>query len=543
MNSPFLCESCFEMVIIVSYSKTNAISWGNYENEKSELAHLAKNKRYSSNDENIKGSTHPLNSNPSLIAENLERVVFNKSLPKQKSNKDYLLSETHILQKKTLSEDFNSKKKISQNSQIRPSNSEKDRTSLSKSQNGMPEGKRAINIDDKNTIDPSQRLDYLEKEFCIAKKKMITPELSKFQKKSNQSDLKSSARFKKKSVQEVEALRRQPSHKPRTSKHIIKRLPVAISFISALGLLAVSIPSIKRFLSSNHKNPSITRKTHNNHSDKKNDIDSYLDLVNYEQSKKFLVEYLASNSVKEAKHFILPDPRINSALVKYWKPRTFEDITYTQGASTILPNNEGIMHPFSCRDSDNITYTYPVFHLKKEDRYYIGWRTAEQIEDLTVRDIISEKLVSVTKVRCLLVQEHYYNYGYDEKDWLSFNCYSPYNTLEKSYCLKVFLRRDSPNVKKIQNVLMHQSGFDILDKETPPHDYSAELVNLDPEKIKNFRKKYAVATNKPSARLVLEINFTNPDKGIAEITNFISAHAIEHLLKYQLPFIKESRVH
>lgn len=46
----------------------------------------------------------------------------------------------------------------------------------------MPDGKREINIVDKNTTDQSQRAEYQVKEFCIAKKKKITPKLSKFQK-------------------------------------------------------------------------------------------------------------------------------------------------------------------------------------------------------------------------------------------------------------------------------------------------------------------------------------------------------------------------
>lgn len=337
-------------------------------------------------------------------------------------------------------------------------------------------------------------------------------------------------------------LRRQPTHKSKTFKHIKKYLPIVIGLICSLGFVAVLISPIKHFLISSTKQGGTTRKVHNNHSNNKENLDIYLNLANHEKSKKFLEEYLACYSVKEAQKFILPDPQINSALVRYWRPRTFEDITFVNGGATILPNNEGFMHVFICQNDDNINYTFPVYHLQSEDRYYIDWRVAEQIEDSTVSEIISKKSTITTKVRCFLVQEDYYNYSYDSKEWLSFNCYDSHNILKKSSCLRVYLRRDSSITKKIQSAFMNQSGLDILAKKLTLNNYSNELTNLKPKTIPELRKKDELVTNKPHAQMVLEINIKNPNIGIAEISGYICSTTVEYFLKYQLPLIKKSRV-
>ncbi len=267
------------------------------------------------------------------------------------------------------------------------------------------------------------------------------------------------------------------------------------------------------------------------------DLSLYLSLGDHEDAQQFLEEFLKCDSVEKAKKYVLPDSNIDSALEKYWQPRSFESVELIEGSAKVLKDKVGVVYLFRAKDISGSVFTYPVYYLKGTNIKYIGWRFAEQIEDASVSDIVSKNLTGVHKVRSLLVKEDYYNFGYDANEWISFNCYNSSSNLENLMSLRCYLKRNSESFEKIVNAFRKQSGTNILEKREGFHKKSKRSF-LKPFSLYELEKQEDVSAQKPYARLIIELNVKDAKNGVAEISGFVCETSDEYFEEYQLPYLK-----
>ena len=128
------------------------------------------------------------------------------------------------------------------------------------------------------------------------------------------------------------------------------------------------------------------------------DLALYLTLTEQEASENFLKEFLACQTVEEAKPYVLPDKNINKTLEKYWKPRSFEKIDFSVDFSRVLFNEIGTVHAFKgINDGNENDFLYLLRVVEIINRKEIA--PLAYIEDQAAKVILHRRKIK-------LLEEH-----------------------------------------------------------------------------------------------------------------------------------------
>lgn len=264
----------------------------------------------------------------------------------------------------------------------------------------------------------------------------------------------------------------------------------------------------------------------------------YLRLADHQASQEVLESFLSAQSVEEAEPYVLPDPKLSSTLKKYWIPRSFKQVEPVIRLSRVLDNKVGVIHFFKCQNADGRTFFYPVYSFNGNDNSYVGWRVAEQIEDVTVQDIVNQRLAGSYKIRCLLVQEDYYNYGYDPEDWISLGCFNSNSSLENYVSLRCYLNRKGEIYDKIYKAMKNESGREMHEMANVQKDLGDQNHLLAPQNLYELGKKKELTATRPYTHCVVDIKVVDKDRGVAEIVGFVCETLEEYFSLYQEPHLK-----
>ncbi len=265
----------------------------------------------------------------------------------------------------------------------------------------------------------------------------------------------------------------------------------------------------------------------------------YLRLADHKDAQKALEKFFAARSLKEAEQYVLPDPSLPVTFKQYWKPRSFEQIKHIVKLSRVLDNKTGVIHFFNCENKDGRSFHYPVYSFNGNSNYYVGWRVAEQIEETSIEDIVTQKLKGNLKIRCLLVQENYYNHGYTPEEWVSLGCYNSNASLESYVSLRCYLSRKGSIYDSINKAMRNESGREIKEIIYTDKDIEDNKRLVIPQTLYELETKEDLTSTKPYTHCIVEIKIVDAERGVSEIVSFVCETLEEYFTLYQEPYLKK----
>ena len=270
-----------------------------------------------------------------------------------------------------------------------------------------------------------------------------------------------------------------------------------------------------------------------------NDLPSlYLRLADHKNAQKALEVFFSAQSAEEALQYVLPDPNLSSIFKMNWRPRSFKQIRAEVTLSRVLENKSGVIHFFNCKNEDGRSFNYPVYSFNGNSSYYVDWRVGEQIEDTTIENIVKKRLTGNYKIRCLVIQEDYYNYGYDPGEWVSLGCYNPNSSLESYISLKCFLSKKGSTYDQIFKAMKSESGRE-LNAMRYTEKQKGDLKNLlAPQNLYELKQKSELTNLRPYSHCILSIKVGEKNRGVAEIMGLVCVTLQEYFSLYQEPYLK-----
>lgn len=154
---------------------------------------------------------------------------------------------------------------------------------------------------------------------------------------------------------------------------------------------------------------------------KRIDIDGEQDYILAEATAK---DFLSAQTLDEAIAKVLPDPHIIKHMSYYWRPVKEEiDLEFISILLTQKEDQEYALFIFKHKMDTREKQVVVV--MDAERNFYFDWRTYEQIQDIPLEKITEGEENTVYMIRVIAKKTQYYNYGYDEGRYRSYQLYNP----------------------------------------------------------------------------------------------------------------------